>query len=137
MDQPLGKFAASIALLIACPAVVRAAPPHWIDAYTYQSASGEYKVVLDDANVVVDGQFKGLNTITKYPIEMTTDKGERVRSGLATFMLDCATGAMRAMRTGYLDAEGKVVAGDMIWRTVDSPPATTTAAIVKSKVCPP
>jgi|SRR5271154_1139658 len=130
---------ALIALVLTLASVASAQKaPHWVNITpgVQPNTTHTQTLLLDDANLIVEGGFKGYNIRIVQPTDpFTLDTGFVGITRLLVVEVNCTNGEGRGMRVGYEGAEGTSQDGDHIWRVIGHEPATIIYSAVKDRAC--
>jgi hypothetical protein len=108
---------------------------HWVEVGKTQGPNGLTSIMLDDARLIVDGDFNGFNVMTFY-INPFSFNGKQIGTILSLFEVNCHTGEGRARRLSFIDLDSnEIEVGDTSWKTITGPPATQTLEAVRQRVC--
>lgn len=108
---------------------------HWVDIST-----GNFKMYLDDGNVVSDRPFNGMNVLFILPkplvLQDSDHKGITAVSVIFLVEYNCHSNVGRFKVASFID-EGShyYVAPSNQWEAADVLPSTAAAEAVKSRVC--
>jgi hypothetical protein len=128
----------TIAFVLFTMSALQAQTEHWVLVSSLTEPSA-VTIYLDDANIISEDGYMGYKIRTVYAdsFDATDASGTnfQLRARIAVFEINCSTNAGRGKRVADEDINGISHPNDMIWRTIDKPPASVTLAIVKARVC--